>query len=124
MAAKLFVGGISWDTTEDSLKTFFAQFGTVVSASIITDKYTGRSKGFGFVEMSSDEEAKAAIEKGNGQTLDGRSIAVNEARPMVPRDNNFQRGGGSGGSYGGGRDSHGGGRGHSSDSRGGRRSYR
>lgn len=120
MAAKLFVGGISWDTTEDSLKTFFAQFGTVVSASVIIDKYTGRSKGFGFVEMSSDEEAKAAVEKGNGQTLDGRTIAVNEARPQVPRDNNFSRP-----SYGGGRDS--GGRGGSrggSDSRGGgRRSY-
>jgi cold-inducible RNA-binding protein len=86
MAAKLFVGGISWDTTEDSLKTFFAEVGSVVSATIITDKYTGRSKGFGFVEMSSDEEAKAAIEKLNGKELDGRNIVVNEAKPMVPRD--------------------------------------
>ena len=95
MAAKLFVGGISWDSTEDSLKTFFEQFGKVVSATIITDKYTGRSKGFGFVEMSTDEEAKAAIEKGNGQTLDGRTIVVNEAKPMVPRDDS--RGGFGGG---------------------------
>src|SRR5512143_1984268 len=87
MAAKLFVGGISWDTTEDSLKTFFAEAGTVVSATVITDKYTGRSKGFGFVEMSSDAEAKAAIEKLNGKTLDGRTIVVNEAKPMVPREN-------------------------------------
>ena len=119
MATKLFVGGISWDTTEDSLKTFFSQFGTVVSASIITDKYTGRSKGFGFVEMSSEEEAKAAMEKGNGQPLDGRNIAVNEAKPQVPRENNFS--GGFGGGRGG-RDSHAGGRGRG-DSRG-RKSYR
>ena len=108
MAAKLFVGGISWDSTEDSLKTFFAQFGTVVSATIITDKYTGRSKGFGFIEMSSDEEAKLAIEKGNGQTLDGRTLVVNEARPMVPRDENSRGGYGGGGDR---RDSRGGGRG-------------
>lgn len=127
MAAKLFVGGISWDTTEDSLKAFFAQAGTVVSASVIMDKYTGRSKGFGFVEMSSEEEAKAAIEKLNGQTLDGRNIVVNEARPMVPRDNNS----GGGGSYGGGRDDRsrgrgagGGGYGRGNSRGGGRRSYR
>lgn len=120
MAAKLFIGGISWDSTEDSLKNFFAQFGTVVSATIITDKYTGRSKGFGFVEMSSEEEAKAAIEKGNGQSLDGRTIVVNEAKPQVPRENNYSRP-----SYGGGRDSRGGGDrgGRGGDSRG-RRSFR
>lgn len=117
MAIKLFVGGISWDTTEDSLKNFFGQYGTVVSATIISDKYTGRSKGFGFVEMSSDEEAKKAMEQGNGQPLDGRTIAVSEARPQVPRENNFNRD-----SYGGGRDSRGGGRGRG-DSRG-RKSYR
>lgn len=86
MAVKLFVGGISWDTTEDSLKTFFEQAGKVVSATIISDKFSGRSKGFGFVEMSSEEEAKEAINKLNGQTLDGREITVNEAKPQVPRE--------------------------------------
>ena len=105
MAVKLFVGGISWDTTEDSLKNFFSQFGTVVSGNIITDKFSGRSKGFGFVEMSTEEEAKAAIEKGNGQPLDGRNIAVSVAKPMAPRENNFSRDGGGGrGGYGGGND--------------------
>ena len=94
MATKLFVGGISWDTTEDSLKAFFEQVGKVATATIIKDKYTGRSKGFGFIEMSSDEEAKAAIEKLNGQALDGRTLVVNEARPMVPRDENSRGGGG------------------------------
>lgn len=123
MALKLFVGGISWDTTEDSLRTFFSQAGSVTSATIITDKYSGRSKGFGFVEMSTDEEAKEAIAKLNGQMLDGRTIVVNEAKPMVPRDNS---GGGRG--FGGGRDSGGrggydrGGRG--GDRNGGGRNFR
>lgn len=98
MATRLFVGGLSWDTNDDSLKTFFAGAGTVVSASVITDKFTGKSKGFGFVEMGSEEEAKAAIEKLNGQTLDGRTVTVNEARPQAPRDSqgggrSFDRGG-------------------------------
>jgi cold-inducible RNA-binding protein len=92
MASKLFVGGLSWDTKEDSLKNFFSQAGNVVSATVITDKFSGRSKGFGFVEMSSEEEAKEAIKKLNGQSLDGRNITVNEARPQQPRENNFQRG--------------------------------
>ena len=96
MATKLFVGGISWDTTEDSLKAFFEQVGKVETATIIKDKYTGRSKGFGFIEMSQDEEEKAAIEKLNGQALDGRTLVVNEARPMVPRDDNSRGGGGGG----------------------------
>ena len=91
MATKLFVGGLSWDTTDDSLKTFFAQAGNVVSASVISDKFTGRSKGFGFVEMGSEEEAKETVAKLNGQMLDGRAIAVNEARPQVPRSNDFRR---------------------------------
>lgn len=104
MATKLFVGGISWDTKEESLKEFFSSAGTVVSATIITDKYTGRSKGFGFVEMSSEQEAQEAVTKLNQQSLDGRTITVNEARPMQPRDN-------SGGGFGGGgrRDNRGGG---------------
>ncbi len=89
MATKLFVGGLSWDTKEDGLRDAFAKLGTVVSATVIIDKYSGKSKGFGFVEMSSDEEAKTAIEKLNGSELDGRTITVNEARPMVPRDNKF-----------------------------------
>jgi len=93
MATKLFVGGLSWDTKEDSLRNFFSQAGNVVSATVITDKFSGRSKGFGFVEMSSEEEAKEAIKKLNGQSLDGRNITVNEARPQQPRENNFQRGG-------------------------------
>src|SRR4030043_1391678 len=85
MAVKLFVGGLSWDTTDDSLKSFFASAGTVVSANVIKDKYTGRSRGFGFVEMSSDKEAEEA-KKLNGQPLDGRNISVNEARPQAPRE--------------------------------------
>ncbi len=85
MAVKLFVGGLAWGTTDDSLKQFFASAGQVVSAVVITDKFTGKSKGFGFVEMSSDAEAKDAIAKLNGQELDGRPITVNEARPQAPR---------------------------------------
>lgn len=99
MAKKLFVGGISWDTSESGLTEFFSQVGKVVSASIISDKYTGKSKGFGFVEMETEEEAKLAIEKLNGQKLDGRSIAVSEALPPKPRENNFSTGG-FGGGYG------------------------
>ncbi len=93
MAKKLFVGGISWDTTESSLNEFFAKAGTVVSAVIIMDRYTGKSKGFGFVEMSTDEEAEKAINELNGQNLDGRTVAVSEARPQQPRENNFSGGG-------------------------------
>jgi RNA recognition motif-containing protein len=85
MATKLFVGGLSWDTTDANLSAFFAQAGKVVSATVITDRMSGRSKGFGFVEMASDEEAKTAITKLNGQSLDGRTIAVSEARPQAPR---------------------------------------
>jgi len=81
MAKKLFVGGIAWKTTEDALRAAFEQAGTVESAVIITDRMSGRSKGFGFVEMANDEEAQAAIEMWNGKELDGREIAVNEARP-------------------------------------------
>lgn len=95
MASKLFVGGLAWATTDDSLKQFFSQAGTVVSANVITDKFSGRSKGFGFVEMSSEAEAKEAIAKLNGQTLDGRTIAVNEARPQAPREDRPYGGGGS-----------------------------
>jgi RNA recognition motif-containing protein len=99
MATKLFVGSLAWATTDDSLKDFFAAAGTVVSASVIMDRETNRSKGFGFVEMSSDEEAKAAVEQLNGKELDGRAVVVSEARP---REDRPRGGGGGGGGYGGG----------------------
>jgi len=85
MAKKLYVGGLSYDTTEDTLKQTFAAAGTVESATIIMDKMTNRSKGFGFVEMSTDEEAAKAIEMFDGKELDGRTVKVNEAKPMEPR---------------------------------------
>lgn len=85
MAKKLYVGGIAYSTTDGGLKDAFSQAGNVLSASIIMDKMTGRSKGFGFVEMSTDEEADAAINLWNGKELDGRKLTVNEARPMEPR---------------------------------------
>lgn len=97
MAKKLFVGGISYSTTDDGLRDFFSQAGTVLSASVITDRATGRSKGFGFVEMASDEEAQSAIDMLNGKALDGREIGVSEARPQEPRParGGFNRGGSS-----------------------------
>jgi RNA recognition motif-containing protein len=82
MNKKLYIGGLSYDTTEDALRDAFAKFGTVESAIIINDKISGRSRGFGFVEMSSDEEAQAAVKAMDGQELDGRTLTVNEARPM------------------------------------------
>ncbi len=85
MSKKLYVGGLSYNTTEGSLKDAFSQCGTVESAIIIMDKMSGRSKGFGFVEMSSDEEAEQAISTWNGKELDGRTVTVNEARPMADR---------------------------------------
>lgn len=81
MSKKLFVGNLSYDTKEDSLKDLFSEAGTVESAAIITDRNSGRSKGFGFVEMSSDEEAEKAVEMFNGKEVDGRALTVNEARP-------------------------------------------
>lgn len=97
MAKKLYIGGLSFDTTDESLGAAFAQAGTVVSAVVIKDRNTGRSKGFGFVEMSSDEEAAKAIEMYDGKEIDGRAVKVNEARPMTdrpPRRDNYSRGGG------------------------------
>ena len=81
MNNKLYVGNLSYSLTEEDLKKFFAEAGSVESVAIITDKISGRSKGFGFVEMSSEEEAKKAAESFNGKDLDGRNIVVNEARP-------------------------------------------
>ena len=98
MATKLYIGGLSYNTTEDALKDAFSNSGTVTSASIIMDKMTGRSRGFGFVEMSNDEEAKNAIDMWNGKELDGRTLTVNEARPLGERP--ARRPGGGGGGYG------------------------
>ena len=95
MANKLFVGGISWSTSDDALKAFFSQVGTVVSATVIMDRFSGKSKGFGFVEMDSDESANKAISLFDGKELDGRTVKVNEAKPMEdrpPRRDNFSRG--------------------------------
>lgn len=94
MAKKLYVGGLSYDTTEATLKETFSAAGTVESATIIIDKMTNRSKGFGFVEMATDEEAQKAIETLNGKELDGRTLTVNEARPMetrAPRTGGYNR---------------------------------
>ena len=106
MAKKLYVGGLSYNTSDEALKEAFAQAGTVESATVITDKMSGRSKGFGFVEMSTDEEAQAAIEMWDGKELDGRTVKVNEARPMEARpprrEGGFNRGGGRGFGGGGG----------------------
>lgn len=86
MAQKLYVGGIPYSTTEAELRDSFAQAGEVVSAAIIIDRMTGRSKGFGFVEMADDAGAQAAIEMWNGKDFQGRKLTVNEARPMQPRN--------------------------------------
>ncbi len=98
MGSKLYVGGLPYATTESQLTTLFAAHGTVESARVIADKFTGQSRGFGFVEMSTTEEATAAITALNGTQLDGRSLTVNEAKPQEPRS------GGGGGRFGGGND--------------------
>ena len=101
MGNKLYVGNLPFSATDDSLREMFAQAGQVDSARIIMDRDTGRSKGFGFVEMSTDQAAADAIKKFNGADLDGRSLTVNEARPMAPREGGGggrgPRGGGGGG---------------------------
>lgn len=89
----LFVAGISYDTTSEGLGQHFTQMGTVTSSQVIMDKYTGKSKGFGFVEMSTEEEAKNALDKLNGSTLDGRTIVVKEAKPREDKPRNFGGGG-------------------------------
>lgn len=85
MATKLFVGSLAWATNDDALKKFFETVGTVESANVIVDRDTNRSRGFGFVEMASDEDAKKAVEELNGKDLDGRAIVVSEARPREER---------------------------------------
>ena len=106
MGNKLYVGNLAYSVRDDSLQEAFAQFGTVTSAKVMMDRETGRSKGFGFVEMGSDAEAQAAVNGMNGQPLEGRAIVVNEARPREERPGGFGGGGGGrsggGGGYGGG----------------------
>ncbi len=86
MAAKLFVGSLPFSTTSDELRDIFAKVGQVTEANVVMDKMTGRSRGFGFVEMASDEDAKKAIDQLNGTEVGGRKIFVSEARPQAPRD--------------------------------------
>ncbi len=115
MATKLYVGNLSFQTTSDELRDHFAQVGNVESASVVEDRMTGRSRGFGFVEMTTPEEATAAIEQLNGKEFNGRNLTVNEARPRTDR--------GPGGGYGGGGNRGGGGgygRGRGDRDRGGR----
>lgn len=102
MAKKLYVGNLPYSVDDEALHQHFAQFGAVDSAKVIMDRETGRSKGFGFVEMSDDSAADQAIEKGNGVELNGRAINVSEARPQAPREGGGGRGGGRGGFGGGG----------------------
>lgn len=97
MSFKIYVGGLPYPTTETELTDLFVQHGNVDSAKIITDKYTGRSRGFGFVEMPSEEEGKAAIAALNGTQLDGRTLTVNQARPQEARTGGRGGGGGFGG---------------------------
>jgi RNA recognition motif-containing protein len=101
VAKKLYVGNLSYGTTDSDLQTMFEEFGSVESAQVIMDRETGRSKGFGFVEMGSQQEAEAAIKGLNGQEVDGRALTVNEAKPR--EDRGGRSGGGGRGGYGGGR---------------------
>jgi RNA recognition motif-containing protein len=100
MNRKLFVGNLSFNTEERTLQDLFAQAGPVASVRVMRDMATGRARGFGFVEMESEEGATAAIDKFNNTEVDGRRIAVNEARPQVPGGGGFSRGGGAGGGRG------------------------
>ena len=108
----IYVGNLPYTTTEAELESLFAPFGEVARASIIMDRETGRSRGFGFVEMPDDEEGRKAIEALNGQDFNGRSLTINEARPRQPRSGGGYGGGGGGGGYSGG-DSGGGSEGYS-----------
>ncbi len=102
MATKLYVGGLPYSTTQEELQEAFGKAGAVTSVSIIMDKMTGRSRGFGFVEMGSDEDAQKAIEMWNGKDFDGRKLTVNEAKPLEARPPRREGGGGFGGGNGGG----------------------
>ncbi|GJL55390.1 MAG: RNA-binding protein [Nitrospirales bacterium] len=102
MGSKIYVGGLPYSATEAEMEALFAEHGTVQSARVITDKFTGQSRGFGFVEMSTSEEAEAAISALNSTEMGGRTLTVNEAKPMAPRTGGGGFGGG-GGNRGGGR---------------------
>lgn len=115
MGSKLYVGNLSYNTSSSDLEQLFSAHGTVQSAEVIADRDTGRSKGFGFVQMGSDAEAQAAIDAINGQSVDGRALTVNEAKP---KEKSFGGGGGGRGGYGGG-----GGRGGYGGGGGGRGGY-
>ena len=104
MGSKIYVGGLPYSATEAEMEALFAEHGTVQSARVITDKFTGQSRGFGFVEMSTSEEAEAAISALNSTEMGGRTLTVNEAKPMAPRTG--------GGGFGGGGNRGGGGRGN------------
>ena len=132
MAKKLYVGNLPYSVTEEQLREMFSQVGEISDAAVVTDRYTGQSKGFAFVEMVSDEAAQAAIDKFDGQDMDGRAMVVNEARPREDRSGGGGRsgggygggggrgGGGGGGGYGGGGGGYGGGGGRGGgDRRGG-----
>lgn len=93
MGRKLYVGNLPYTATDDTLKQAFSQFGAVDSATVVTDRDTGRSKGFGFVEMATDQEASDAIAKMNGVEMGGRALTVSEARPQAPRGSGGPRGG-------------------------------
>src|SRR5438477_5062066 len=129
MGSKLYVGNLSYNATGSDLEQLFSQHGTVTSAEVIADRDTGRSKGFGFVQMGSDAEAQAAIAALNGQEHDGRQLTVNEAKPREDRPRGGGGGGGGRGGYGGGggggggRRGGGGGGGGSGGGRGGRDRY-
>jgi len=112
MASKLYIGGLAYSTTSDGLREFFTQCGNVLSATVITDRFSGQSRGFGFVEMATSDEAQAAISQLNGRELDGRRITVEISNPQAPRSGSGPRpgggrpgGGGRGPGGGGGRDS-------------------
>jgi len=123
MSMKLYVGNLAFKTSSEDLQQLFAQAGTVESASVVEDRETGRSRGFGFVEMASKEEGEAAIAQFNGKELDGRNLTVNEARPREDRGNRGGGGGrggyGGGGGRGGGRGGYGGGGGRGGGGYGG-----
>ena len=123
MAKKLYVGNLPYSVTEEQLREMFSQVGEISDAAVVTDRYTGQSKGFAFVEMVSDEAAQAAIDKFDGQDMDGRAMVVNEARPREDRSGGGGRsygGGGGGGRGGGGGYGGGGGGGYGGGGGGGR----
>jgi len=112
MSKRIYVGGLPFKTTEEEMNALFATYGQVTSAKLITDKYSGQSRGFGFVEMPNDEEAIAAMEKLNGSDFGGRKLTINEARPMEARPRTGGFGGGRDGGRGGDRGGRGGGGGY------------